>query len=191
MQRKCIDLPILRWRKLHAMDVVGAQLGVEGNEQQANSNSNWLVVDCRNYVVHIQDEATRNDVNLQALWTGEYPLFRLNRGDENAVEDYVAAHPVPDTYTVHGGYSPRISSSSSSTTLEDCCQVEEGNLVNVLAQALEKRLGKGTKSEDRITPLSGPETSATAMVTDVLLKELLAMSVVSLSPTNTASSTAE
>jgi hypothetical protein len=66
-------------------------------------------------------------------------------------------------------------------------QVEEGNLVNVLVHALES-----TKSEDRITPLSsGPETSATAMVTDVLLKELMAMSDVSSSSTNTVSSTAE
>lgn len=47
-------------------------------------------------------------------------------------------------------------------------QVEQGNLVNILQQALEKRLGDG----DRVVPLSGPETSATSMATEYLLQEL-------------------
>eukprot|EP00977_Amphora_coffeiformis_P028583 scaffold36189_cov160-Amphora_coffeaeformis.AAC.2 len=49
-------------------------------------------------------------------------------------------------------------------------QVEEGDLVNVLKQALEKRLGKGDNA--RVQPLSGPETSATAMATEFLIQEL-------------------
>jgi hypothetical protein len=49
-------------------------------------------------------------------------------------------------------------------------QVDQGNLVNVLMQALEKRLGK--TEEGKPSPLSGPETSATAMATDVLMGEL-------------------
>jgi hypothetical protein len=48
-------------------------------------------------------------------------------------------------------------------------QVERGNLVRVLMQALEKRLGL---SDAPMQPLSGPETSATAMATDVLVEEL-------------------
>jgi hypothetical protein len=48
-------------------------------------------------------------------------------------------------------------------------QVEQGNLVNVIMQALEKRLGKGGKP---ILPLTGPETSATAMAGDFLIQEL-------------------
>ena len=50
-------------------------------------------------------------------------------------------------------------------------QVEEGNLVNVLLQALEKRLGK-TAENTVVAPLSGPETSAAAMAGDVLLGRL-------------------
>lgn len=50
-------------------------------------------------------------------------------------------------------------------------QVEQGNLVNVLKQALEKRLGKGEENA-RVQSLSGPETSATAMATEFLMQEL-------------------
>jgi hypothetical protein len=48
-------------------------------------------------------------------------------------------------------------------------QIEQGDLVNVLVQALEKRLGKASGG---ITRLSGPETSATIMASDFLLNEL-------------------
>jgi len=50
-------------------------------------------------------------------------------------------------------------------------QVNEGNLVKVISQALEKRLGK-TSGDDKPTELTGPETCAVAMATDILLKEL-------------------
>lgn len=50
-------------------------------------------------------------------------------------------------------------------------QVEQGDLINVLKQALEKRLGKG-KDGKPIVQLSGPETSATAMATEFLIQEL-------------------
>jgi hypothetical protein len=48
-------------------------------------------------------------------------------------------------------------------------QVEEGNLVRVAIQALEKRLGVDGPA---IQALSGPETSATAMAVDFLLQRL-------------------
>jgi hypothetical protein len=48
-------------------------------------------------------------------------------------------------------------------------QIEQGNLINVIKQALEKRLGK---SGGEVKPLSGPETSATVMASDFLLQEL-------------------
>eukprot|EP00542_Grammatophora_oceanica_P019523 CAMPEP_0194036060 /NCGR_PEP_ID=MMETSP0009_2-20130614/8454_1 /TAXON_ID=210454 /ORGANISM="Grammatophora oceanica, Strain CCMP 410" /LENGTH=584 /DNA_ID=CAMNT_0038677663 /DNA_START=108 /DNA_END=1862 /DNA_ORIENTATION=- len=50
-------------------------------------------------------------------------------------------------------------------------QMQQGNLVNVLKQALEKRLGKADGS-GVVAQLSGPETSATAMAADFLLAEL-------------------
>lgn len=52
----------------------------------------------------------------------------------------------------------------------DAKQVEQGNLVNVLLDALRKRLGK--TDEGLPTALSGPETSASVMASDFLLAEL-------------------
>jgi hypothetical protein len=49
-------------------------------------------------------------------------------------------------------------------------QVEDGDLVNVLKQALEKRLG--IEEGKSIEQLTGPETSATAMATEFLMQEL-------------------
>jgi hypothetical protein len=49
--------------------------------------------------------------------------------------------------------------------------VEQGNLVKILQQALEKRLGKSPTTAE-VKPLTGPETSATAMASDFLIKQL-------------------
>jgi len=48
-------------------------------------------------------------------------------------------------------------------------QVEQGNMVQVLMDALQKRLGKNGQP---MIALSGPETSASAMAVDFMLKEL-------------------
>jgi ribosomal silencing factor RsfS len=88
---------LLRQRNLHQVGVVGAEAGVEGQSDHYQ-DSNWLVVDCGNYVVHLQDELTRKAVNLEGLWTGKDGLHRLNLLDDNAVEDYVANNPVPEDY---------------------------------------------------------------------------------------------
>jgi len=48
-------------------------------------------------------------------------------------------------------------------------QIEQGDLVNVLLEALKKRL---CKDHNSINHLTGPETSATIMASDFLLKEL-------------------
>jgi hypothetical protein len=52
----------------------------------------------------------------------------------------------------------------------DSKQIEQGNLMNVIKQALEKRLGIGDGGA--VKALSGPETSATIMASDFLLSEL-------------------
>jgi hypothetical protein len=52
----------------------------------------------------------------------------------------------------------------------DSKQIEQGNLMNVIKQALELRLGIG--DGDAVKALSGPETSATIMASDFLLSEL-------------------
>ena len=85
----------LRRRKLHEVGVVGAQLGPEGAD---DPDENWYVVDCRNYVVHIQGERIRKAIDLEGLWSGRDGLFNVNQLDEDEVDDWVAANPVPDDY---------------------------------------------------------------------------------------------
>ena len=76
----------LRARGLQRRGIVGAMLGPEGGEDRGTSRRNqrrsgglsnsrlddgWMIVDCGNYVVHLQDEATRRDINLEGLWSGK------------------------------------------------------------------------------------------------------------------------
>ena len=97
----------LRRRRLQEVQVVGAELGVDGN--QDDPNENWYVVDCGNYVVHIQDTKTRTAVNLAALWSGRDPIRTVDCTSDEAVDDYVSRYPVPHNYAVGGS----IASSSS------------------------------------------------------------------------------
>jgi ribosomal silencing factor RsfS len=89
----------MRRRDLHQLDVLGAKYGPEGNHRSSSqAEETWIVVDCRNYVVHFQDEITRKLIDLEALWSGKDPLFEIDYRDENQVDDYVANHPVPMHY---------------------------------------------------------------------------------------------
>lgn len=84
----------LRRRQLEEMNVIGAQLGPEGS----GTDETWWVVDCRNYVVHLQDERTRRAVDLEGLWTGKDGLHLVDPLNEEEVDDYVAENPVPDDF---------------------------------------------------------------------------------------------
>lgn len=110
----------LRKRDLGDMGVIGARYGAEGGrdtttsphgrkkmkqiQQGKRQDDGWLAIDCRNYIVHIQDEVTRRTVDLEGLWSpGERgkagrDIRNLDGNDEDAVEDFVAANPVPDEY---------------------------------------------------------------------------------------------
>eukprot|EP00977_Amphora_coffeiformis_P013557 scaffold3586_cov164-Amphora_coffeaeformis.AAC.8 len=85
----------MRHRKLEEVDVFGAKQGPEGDE-----TSLWMVVDCHNYIVHILEEQMRQALNLEDVWSGKDPLHRVNWKDEDAVDDYVTAYPVPDNFGV-------------------------------------------------------------------------------------------
>lgn len=88
----------LKRRDLADVGVVGAMYGVEGSDDKMDT---WRVVDGYNYIVHIFDADTRRHLNLEALWSGRDPVLRVDFNDDDAVDDYVAAHPVPK------GYGPR------------------------------------------------------------------------------------
>jgi ribosomal silencing factor RsfS len=85
----------MKLRKLDERDVVGAQLGPEGTPQD-----DWVVVDAHNYVIHLQDEETREHVKLEKLWSGEDAMWSLDLSDEEAVDRYVDNNPVPAGYGV-------------------------------------------------------------------------------------------
>lgn len=107
-------------RHLRARDlknVVGAKYGVEGGQQEYHSGGKkfrkqqllskrarmldtWLCVNCQNYVVHIQDELTRNAIHLEGLWSGPEgeALRAIDLTDDDAVDNYVAQNPVPEEY---------------------------------------------------------------------------------------------
>jgi len=81
----------LKKRDLGQVGVVGAMLGAEGNEKDG-----WRVVDCNNYIVHIQTSDMRRKLAIESMWTGKDRLLSVNFQDEEDVEDYVAANPTPD-----------------------------------------------------------------------------------------------
>lgn len=81
----------LRRRKLDQYGVFGAQQGAEVGE-------GWILLDCRNYIVHLMDARTRANVRLEDLWTGIDPLHKIDPDNEVEVEDYVANHPVPSDF---------------------------------------------------------------------------------------------
>lgn len=81
----------LKIRKLAQRGVVGAELGADGGED-------WSVLDCRNYIVHMMLEKTRQHLNLEALWTGEDELLNLKYNDEATMDNYVARNPVPEGF---------------------------------------------------------------------------------------------
>jgi len=95
----------LKRRDLAAVGVVGARFGAEGSDDKFET---WRVVDCSNYIVHILDANTRKYLNLEALWSGKDASLRINLNDEDAIDAYVAANPVPE------GYSPNTKDWSTS-----------------------------------------------------------------------------
>lgn len=85
----------MRKRGLQKMGVVGAEKGCEGR----NCND-WIVVDCQNIVVHLQDELTRKHVALEKIWGGSETkaMTTLNVDSDEELDNYINANPVPDEY---------------------------------------------------------------------------------------------
>jgi ribosomal silencing factor RsfS len=84
----------LQARQLQDLGVSGAiGDGAEGGIQDS-----WRVVDCSNFIVHIQDQKTRKHLKLEDLWSGKDPLWRLDLKNDEAVEEYIRTHPVPADY---------------------------------------------------------------------------------------------
>jgi hypothetical protein len=127
-------------------------------------------------LVYKQNEKTLSKVGVDKLetmlrlrdWT-DTADYKVNRREYDALK---IAQDYQTTGTVDTKDTNLYDDSTPAANKVNRQQVEQGNLVNVIIQALEKRLGK-SKNSATISPLSGPETSATAMATDVLIQELL------------------
>ena len=121
-------------------------------------------------LVYKQNEKTLSQLGVDKLETmlrlrdwSETIDYKVNRREVDALkiaQDFQATGAVA-AKDISLGHD-----STPAANKVDRRQVEEGNLVNVLLQALEKRLELGSAT------LTGPETSATALATDVLLDEL-------------------
>ena len=121
-------------------------------------------------LVYKQNEKTLSQVGVDKLetmlrlrdWT-DTAEYKVNRREIDALK---IAQDFQATGTISAQDISLRHDNTPAANKVDRRQVEEGNLVNVLLQALEKRLDMGACT------LTGPETSATALATDVLINAL-------------------
>jgi hypothetical protein len=124
-------------------------------------------------LVYKQNEQTLGQIGTEKLET----MLRLRDWTDIAHEKVdrraMEALRIAQDYQQTGELKPEDTSlahdSTPAASKVDKKQIEKGNLINVICQALEKRLGRSGGS---VTRLSGPETSATIMASDFLLQEL-------------------
>lgn len=128
-------------------------------------------------LVYKQNEKTLAGVGVEKLETmlrlrdwGDIADVKVNRREMEALR---VAQDYQQTGVVKQEDMSLAYDATPAVNKVDGSQIEQGDLVNVVAQALEKRLGKKHDGEGgRITRLSGPETSAAIMASDFLIAEL-------------------
>jgi Protein of unknown function (DUF1415) len=129
-------------------------------------------------LVYKQNEKTLSSIGVDSLetmlrqrnWEGT-AAFKVNRKEVDALmiaQTFQETGKVPDRDT-RFEYD---ATPAANKVNKEKQMAGGGNLVKVIMQALEKRLGKDGGA---MAPLSGPITSATAMATDVLLDELFVL----------------
>lgn len=139
-------------------------------------------------LVYKQNEKTLGSVGVQNLET----MLRLRNWDEIAdikvdrkeMEALRVAREFQETGTLKEEDQSFEYDATPAANKMSKDQVEQGNLVNVLLDALRKRLGK---TGQPIAALNGPETSATAMASDFLVKRLDEIAATAPSPSSKSS----
>jgi hypothetical protein len=134
-------------------------------------------------LVYQQNEKTLSEIGAEKLETmlrlrdwSDIADITVNRRDVEALQ-------VAQDFQHTGSVSRQDTSFECDPTpaankVVNSSQMEGGNVVNVLLDALSKRLGLKDDDDDddgtttTRSPLSGPETSATVMASDFLLQEL-------------------
>ena len=124
-------------------------------------------------LVYKQNENTLSDIGVEKL---ETLLRRRDWGeidvkvDRRKMEALRVAQDFQQTGVLKQEDASFLNDSTPAVNKVDGKQIEKGDLVNVMKEALGKRLGKN--NDGYVTRLSGPETSATIMASDFLLAEL-------------------
>lgn len=124
-------------------------------------------------LVYKQNEKTLSGVGVDKLETclrlrDWEPIadVKVNRKEMEALR---VARDYQETGTIKVSDTSFANDATPAANKVDGKQIEQGDLVNVITEALSKRIGQTSGS---ITRLSGPETSATIMASDFLLAEL-------------------
>lgn len=125
-------------------------------------------------LVYKQNEKTLSSVGVEKLETmlrlrdwGEIADVKVDRKDMEALR---VAREFQETGVVNPNDQSLIMDATPAANKVDGQLIEQGNLVNVVCEALDKRLGK--TSSMGVRRLTGPETSAAIMASDFLLGEL-------------------
>jgi len=125
-------------------------------------------------LVYQQNEKTLTKIGVKSLETmlrlrdwSEIADLKVDRKDMEALR---VAQDLQSTGVVADVDKSVMFDSTPAANKVDRQQIEGGNIVNVVLQALEKRLTGG--ADGASTPLSGAETSAAMMASDFLLEHL-------------------
>jgi hypothetical protein len=127
-------------------------------------------------LVYKQNEKTLSGIGVDKLETmlrlrdwGEIADVKVDRREIEALR---VAQDFQKTGVVKQEDTSFASDATPAANKVDGKQVEQGDLVNVVKEALKQRLGKDDKGSGSVRPLTGPETSAAIMASDFLLAEL-------------------
>ena len=115
----------------------------------ATAATSWMIVDCGNYIVHIMEEITRQHLQLEALWSGQDPIWTLNLYDDEATDDYVAQYPVPAKYYHDGGTSPSMGVDLDLRQLRNTHFSSHQQVISQTERDQHRRLTRRLKRESR------------------------------------------
>lgn len=126
-------------------------------------------------LVYKQNEKTLSAIGVEKLETmlrlrdwAEIADLKVDRKDMEALR---VARDFQETGKIAPEDTSLAMDATPAVNKVDGKQIEQGNLVNVIGEALAKRLGKTGDGGDFVR-LTGPETSAAIMASDFLLAEL-------------------
>ncbi|CAJ1963992.1 unnamed protein product [Cylindrotheca closterium] len=127
-------------------------------------------------LVYKQNEKTLSSVGVDTLETclrlRDWEAMKDVKVNRKEIEALRVARDFQESGTIKVDDTSFSNDATPAANKVDGRQIEQGDLVNVVLEALSKRLSGSTTTATTFAALSGPETSAAIMATDFLLKEL-------------------